>query len=506
MGTRWLAWACFLLLTGAAAGEDIVHISQRNFQIPIRVERVADVSELLLYVSKNQGKNWEIYARVAPDKKFFDFFGTEDGLMYFSIAVRTKKGVQDPVDIYKAAVGQKIRIDTVKPTVRILSAERSGDEVAVSWEIQEDNPDWTSWKLEYRMSDAPGSPWTVLPIRPSGQGNYRFRPHASGGVALRLMVRDLAGNEGSDEKTVSARSVPDRSIITTTAVAPAPPAPGGDSAPPPPAPTPTPAVGSAPAHTESTLPPLASSTQPPMATSTGPSPGSPSTAAAAGYRGELPPLQIVNRAQVKLGFDVTRFGPSGLGGVDVFVTMNEGMTWDKLPGEHQVSLPLSPDSKGMVRGNVTVTLAREGVTYGFYLVVKSRAGLGKSAPAPGTQPHMRIEMDTTPPEAKLFAPQPSPDRPESLVLTWEAKDRNLSANPVSLEWATKPEGPWSFIGDSQLPNTGKYIWNVPANFPPQVYLRLTVRDTAGNPAVARTDKPVLIDLSVPEAGNFTIDR
>ena len=42
----------------------------------------------------------------------------------------------------------------------------------------------------------------------------------------------------------------------------------------------------------------------------------------------------------------------------------------------------------------------------------------------------------------------------------------------------------------------------PATAPPNVYLRLTVRDTAGNKAVAQTPDPVLIDLSVPEVSNI----
>jgi hypothetical protein len=497
MGTGWLAaWACLLLNAG---GDDVVHINQRNFQIPIKVARDADISELLLYVSKNQGKNWSIYARVAPDKKAFDYLSSEDGLVYFSIAVKNKKGLQDPPDIYKAAVGQKINIDTVRPVVRIVSAERVGDEISVSWDIQEESPDWTSWKLEYRVADAPGSSWTALPLHPSPRGNHRFRPYTPGTVTLRMVLRDLAGNDGSDERTVT-NSPADRTIMAASAVAPAPNITSNDGSPPPP---PSPVVASPHARTEKSLPPLAESTPP---APTGQSSEIGTSMASANYRGSLPALQIVNRAQVKLGFDVTKFGPSGLGGVDVYVTMNEGSTWEKVPGEAQVSLPLSPDAKGMVRGTVSIPLAREGVTYGYYLVVKSKAGLGKPPPSPGVPPHIRVEMDTTPPEAKLFAPQPTPDRADSLVLSWEAKDRNLAANPISMEWAPNPAGPWTFIGDSQLPNTGRYIWSVPGNMPPQVYLRLTVRDTAGNAAVAKTGQPVLIDLSVPEAGNFNVER
>ena len=95
-------------------------------------------------------------------------------------------------------------------------------------------------------------------------------------------------------------------------------------------------------------------------------------------------------------------------------------------------------------------------------------------------------------------PSPTPGRNDCLVLTWKAEDRNLAANPVSLEWSANANGPWTFIGDLQLPNTGKYTWNVAASTPAKVYLKLTVRDTASNVAVAQTDQPVLIDLSLPD--------
>ena len=38
-----------------------------------------------------------------------------------------------------------------------------------------------------------------------------------------------------------------------------------------------------------------------------------------------------------------------------------------------------------------------------------------------------------------------------------------------------------------LPKTGKYIWAITEKVPPKVYLKLTVRDIAGNVAVAQTD-------------------
>jgi hypothetical protein len=190
----------------------------------------------------------------------------------------------------------------------------------------------------------------------------------------------------------------------------------------------------------------------------------------------------------------------------VYVTTDEGATWEKSQADPNVTLPVTPEMRGSqpVRGNVTVNLAKDGVIYGFYLVVKSRAGLGKEPPRPGDPPQVRIELDTMQPEAELYAPQPDPGHPDCLALTWKATDRNLAANPVSLEWSARPEGPWTFIGEAQLANTGRYLWHVQENTPAKVYLRLSVRDSAGNTAVAQTSQPVPIDLTPPSIDEVTV--
>ena len=49
-----------------------------------------------------------------------------------------------------------------------------------------------------------------------------------------------------------------------------------------------------------------------------------------------------------------------------------------------------------------------------------------------------------------------------------------------------------------LPNSGRFTWVLPPNLPMSVFLRLTVKDTAGNISIAETAKAVLVDLVEPE--------
>jgi hypothetical protein len=212
---------------------------------------------------------------------------------------------------------------------------------------------------------------------------------------------------------------------------------------------------------------------------------------------QLPPLQLVNSPQVTLDYAVRNAGPSGIGKVDLWMTKDDGRTWQWFADDPDLKPP------------ITVDLPGEGL-YGFRLVVQSRAGLSKRPPTPGDLPEMRIELDTTPPEAQLYAPQSEPRQRDTLILSWRAVDRNLVTNPITLQWAEQRDGAWQVIGENlgnvrspagmELPAkaTGSFAWRLPPNVPPRVFLRLAVRDSAGNTSVAETSEPVLIDLKEPE--------
>jgi hypothetical protein len=203
-----------------------------------------------------------------------------------------------------------------------------------------------------------------------------------------------------------------------------------------------------------------------------------------------------------LEYEVNKFGPSGVGSVELYVTRDDGQKWERYGEGQNLNIPIPTDGRGTgasVRRSLTVSLPGEG-TYGFYLVVKSGAGLGKPAPKDGaTVPQMRVEVDETAPQANLYAPVPDPQQKDCLILSWTASDRNLAEKPITLQWAERQGGPWETIGAPELPNVGKFTWKLTSQVPPRVYLRLVVRDTAGNMAEAVTPQPILVDLNEPEA-------
>jgi hypothetical protein len=492
-------WACLLLSAGAVPPEPYF-LNQRTFQIPIRVapDRKDDVRGLELYLSTDNGQSWQLTASAAPDQGAFNYNAPRDGHYLFTVVVVDRKtGQREPRDVMTAPVGQHIVVDTAKPDVHIVKAERQGDEIAVKWTAHDDSPDWATLRLEYRPADAPESAWVPVGTLPGDGGETKIPARGPGAVAVRLTLKDKAENVGLAETTVAAAA--------------------GAAAPASPTPAPTATAYSGAGVQASTLsntstplaggPPDSLPPPPREQVSTGSAIGSsapgvfPSAASSGGAeRGKLPSLRMVNRPQVKLDFDVSKFGPSGLGAVDVYVTLDEGANWEKAQSEAAV-LPAAEGPGrpgGPVHGSITLPLPREGVVYGFYLVVKSKAGLGMPPPEKGKLPQIRVERDTKLPDAKLYSPELDPAHPGCLLMIWQASDKNLTEKPVSLEWAEQREGPWECIGEPQLANTGRVSWKVPDRAPAKVYLRLKVQDQAGNVAVAQTSEPILIDLIVPE--------
>jgi len=534
MGTGWITWACLLLATGAPE-PPTYYMNSRGFQIPLTVDASVknNLREFIIYRSNDLGRTWQTYARIAPDKAGFDFLATEDGVFCFSIAVVDRRGVQEPPDVYKAPIGMKVVVDTTKPIVR-MNAQRVRDEIVVDYEARDERPNWSTMKIEYKAGTAAN--WTPVPLtHPGERGRVSFRPGVAGDVTVRLSLADLAENVGMDERVVagslmtvanhsagganagsgsgSLGETPLPGVLPPPGAAGTPPGgplPGTVPAPPPPSdslPTMPPAAAQPLDSGVAARPvsPAGSSGTPltPEAT-----PASVVPPAAGGLaRGALPELQIVNKPQVRLSFDVNRIGPSGLGSVEVYVTTDEGNTWSPMRIEGGVQLPPASEMRvhQPVTGSVTVTLPRDNVIYGFIVIVRSKAGLGRPKPVPGDVPQLRVELDITPPEAKFKMPKPDPAHRDQMIFLWEAQDRNLADKPITLEWAERLSGPWEIIGEPQLPNTGSYSWKLPERLPPMVFLKMTVRDKAGNASQAITPNPVPLDTHVPDVSGVRLE-
>lgn len=548
MNAGTLTLTCLMLLTGQVQ-QGTWYTNDGNFKIPISIQPHLrqEVKQMTLYVSKDRGKSWEQNSVIPPEQDGFIFHAPADGEYWFRVAVINRLGVQDPPSIEKAVETQKIFIDSLKPNVRIISAQRQGNEIVVRWEIQESNPDINSMKLRYRSSDPVAPLWSPpVPIKIAPIGEARIKVNNGSPLVFRLEIKDLAGNFHFDEATVPGE--------ITQAGFQAPSSPQGNSGP-------NPIAVSSPANKGSTelpplpptgntstgktpLPPILPGNQetmsnkpgsgmplpPPLppnqtvsweSNNSGPKPVPPDVAkqlpggvtpnnghsnVAASSVGQnetppqaLPPVQIVNNPEIVLQYELSGVGPAGIGSVELWLTKNDGQIWEPWLKDPTVS----PSMRGG-KYQRTLKLPGEGV-YGLGMVVRNKAGRGKE-PRNGETPEMRIEIDLTNPEAILYAPEADPQKRDGLIISWEAKDKNLGTNPITLEWSENRNGPWNTI-QTNLPNTGKYAWQLPTGMPVYIYLRLRVRDKAGNEGIAVTDQPQLADMSEPEGRligiNFT---
>ena len=524
MGLGTLTLLGMLWAPGQAAPADVHPFNLSKMDIPITYDAAKknDIRDLLLFVSRNQGESWEQYAVAKPDKDtFFTFTSPSDGIYWFQMVIVDKSGRRDPPDLMKtAAAALKVLIDTKSPVVAIKSLDRIGDEATVTWDIQEANPDWSKFQIDYRVADGT---WLPIETRGAAAGMSKFRINQTGPLTVRIQAYDTAGNrtEMTRDLAVSANAVAAApSSIQQSAMRVGVPA----DVPPPaavatpvdfgvPVLPPDPSVGVGRPEKPFASSFVAPAVPEPAVRNDPLLPGSPLAVSpntpnpANGI--PLPPAQVINVARFDLAYDVEEKGASGVSKAEVWATRDDGKSWVKWSTTEKMDSPVTVDLA--TRNNPHV----EGI-YGLKIVLLSGAGLSKGPPVSGDAPDMRVDVDLTPPVVKIWEPIPDPSQKDTMILRWQAVDRNLANDPITLEWSEQADGPWNPIvsGDGgtaplgssaavtakRLANTGQYSWKLPANFPThRVYVRVTARDTAGNVGEVRSPHPILVDMNKPVA-------
>jgi hypothetical protein len=191
----------FLLLTavnvgyGQSPGNRIIYSRQAVFRIPFETDGgERRLQEVQLYVSEDRGLTWKESARVPPEQRSFNFRAEHDGLYWFTVRTVDLAGRGNPQTMQGARPQLEVFVDTQPPIVSLRPAPAREGTYAVEWEIREENPDLSSFLLDYRL---PGtSDWIPLTVEPALTGQRSWTPSTSGTVEVRLRVRDLAKNEG----------------------------------------------------------------------------------------------------------------------------------------------------------------------------------------------------------------------------------------------------------------------------------------------------------------------
>lgn len=534
MGIESLA----LMLLGSAIGAppEPIAIKERAIAIPYNLAVApAEVSEVVLYVSIDQGKVWSKAAVIKPTEKQFTYQAPTDGQYWFNVAVVYRNGAQVPADVSQSPPQQRVVFDTQKPAIRLNLAERHGDEATVVWEIHDANPDLATLKVEYRPADATaGGLWYGVPVNPGLAGQSQFHITTPSPITVRLSMQDTAGNLGWVEKNLAvnvannAAPASPPAITQTQATNSAPPLPSA------PVPAPAPVM-----PLEPPAAPAAAPVQPPL-TPPGPAPLTPApltpapltppmappaesgsgmvplassssrdmgvrpvtnTCAApstSNFRPDAPELFTTNEPQVTVDYEIERVGPSGVSKVEVYLSQDDGRSWMRWQDTTPTATGRT-DPASASKLPVALRLPEREGTFGFRMVPFSGAHISSGPPQAGDAPEVRIQVDRTTPVVELYKPEADQNQTQSLTLVWKATDANLLPSPIHIYWAEQPNGDWRPINTdgAALANTGRYQWQLPTGLPLKVYLKIVATDAAGNSGEAVTAQPVVVDLHKP---------
>jgi hypothetical protein len=430
-----LALSCVLagdLAYGQApAAPRKIYTNKPAFKLPLRVDEKdrLRLQEVQLYVREGPSGVWEKKDSVSPAQKEFVFRPAQDGEYWFTVVTVDKSGKQNPPDLSQETPGLIVVVDRQPPDFEVLPVTPPSSQPLLQCVIHDANPDPSKTRLEYLTPEQ-----TWQPLEPLRDQVNTFKvpdPGLLRGV-VRVTAADLAGNVVTREVTLqtSAGSPP------------------GDTSP------------------------------APVLLNSHPEPSTPQPAAA-------PRCQLINHTHTTLKYQIDKEGPSGISKVEIWMTRDDGQTWERLCED--------PDHKSPV----DIDLPGDGV-YGLALVVCSGSGTCSPIPSRGDAPEYRIEVDTTKPSAQLTGVSPGAGTDAgTIIVTWSASDKNLKAEPIDLEYANRAEGPWMPIAKG-IKNDGSYRWNAPRDMGGEIYVRLSATDAAGNTATCVSQQPLVLDRSCPK--------
>lgn len=495
--------------TAGSPGKPIVTFTRQNaFTIPFRIEPPKapgqEPVEVQLHVSTNQAMTWELASRVKPAKGAFVFRAPHDGEYWYSIRTVDQQGITRPEGPLEPQL--KVTVDTVSPLLDLSAFRGDAGEIVARWQAVDPHLKPGSFKLEYQINSA--GPWERVAVEQppdamrhtlSGEATW-WPKNAGDSIQVRAEVSDSSGNPAVSQAAVKLGAAAVNADRTRGAT---------DDA----------------ARTErgpsdsirwptdrSTRDPLARSAEPDGRAGdlsnrdpNGRGRGSysndrglgrrlPAQAVSQNLRGggssldfSLMPAgeraRMVNSRSFELEYEVESVGPSGIAKVEVWGTRDGGRTWSVFGVDTDNRSPM------------TVGVDAEGI-YGFRVVIQSGSGLGGRPPAAGELPDIWIGVDLTKPAARITSAEVDPETME-LAIRWEAGDDVPDARPISLSFSAGAQGPWTPIA-SGLENTGSYRWRLDSRVPDRIYLRLDVRDEAGNVGVFETAEPVSLDRHRPE--------
>jgi hypothetical protein len=202
-------------------------------------------------------------------------------------------------------------------------------------------------------------------------------------------------------------------------------------------------------------------------------------------------LRLVNGKRITFSYEVKEPSPSpGAVSVEVWGT-RDMRNWKKYEAVDLRNWRKS-DGLGDTPAKYLIEVEEEGL-FGFTMRPASTSD--KDRPVVGELPQVWVAVDMTPPSVQLLGTELNTlTQTPTLTVRWSAQDKNLSARPITLSYAEKPDGPWTPCA-AGLANTSRYEWVLPPGLPRSLYMRVQADDLMGNVGTAQTPSP--LHLSAP---------
>ena len=201
----FVALACSTLLCSASAWaqqSNAICTNQPGFRIPYRFDqaemRRLRAKEIRLFLSRNNGFDWQHVQTVAPEAGRFDFKAQTDGEYWF--AVRTLDGTnQLHPDANVVEPGLVVIVDRTAPDLQLLLQQSEAGKVQLSWSVSDANLDLSKLSLEFSQA---GSNWQPVSVKAQAAGQTSWTVPNGGQVSVRGSVTDRAGNVGSAQTSI----------------------------------------------------------------------------------------------------------------------------------------------------------------------------------------------------------------------------------------------------------------------------------------------------------------
>ena len=488
---------------------------QNAYTIPFRIEPPQAPSqqpvEVQLHVSTDGGVTWELSSKVKPDKGGFVFRSPRDGDYWYSIRTVDAHGIVRPEGRLEPQL--QVTVDTIAPRLELTAVRGAAGEIVASWQAVDPHLKVGSFKLEYQANSS--ELWERVAVEPppaamrhTFTGETTWWPRtANGSLLVRAEISDEAGNPAVVQAVVkpvapaapgdvAGSLVPDNSQAGASNSAPSSANINDPTRWPIDRSKSNPVARSSSGYSPPAIEPRARDGNWRMSNISDPRGGQAESGAAGLSRGGPPgsPLdfgqlptgqrpRMVNARAFELEYEIDSVGSSGVGKVELWGTRDGGRTWSifGLDPDNRSPMPVSVDAEGI---------------YGFRIVVQSGSGLGGRPPAAGDAPDIWIGVDLTKPSGRITSAEVAAEVGE-LAIAWEAGDDVLDTRPIAISFSATAGGPWTPIA-AGLENTGSYRWRLDNRVPDRIFLRLEVRDEAGNIGAFETAEAVSLDRHRPE--------